>query len=141
MKVAVLGTAFNIKAYEDENIYTTLLEGAVNVISGSITRKMQPGQQALINRQHTGISISHVDTDIAVAWKSGRFEFNDNIKTIMRELARWYDLTVVYEGATTEKSFAGSFSRQDSLKDILRQLELTGSIHFDIADKTITVRP
>ncbi|NLU95539.1 FecR family protein [Chitinophaga sp. Ak27] len=141
MKVAVLGTAFNIKAYEEENICTTLLEGAINVSSGSITRKMQPGQQALINREHTGISISRVDTDVAVAWKSGRFEFNDNIKTIMRELARWYDLTVVYEGATTDKSFAGSFSRHDSLKDILRQLELTGSIHFDIADKTITVRP
>lgn len=141
MKVAVLGTAFNIKAYEEENICTTLLEGAVNVISGSITRKMQPGQQALITREHQGINISRVDPDIAIAWKSGRFEFNDNIKTIMRELARWYDLTVVYEGATTEKSFAGSFSRQDSLKDILRQLELTGSIHFDIANKTITVRP
>lgn len=142
MKIAVLGTHFNIMAYEEEkDICTSLLEGAVNIISGTSVRRMQPGQQALVNREHSGISISNADVNAAIAWKEGRFEFNGNIKTIMRELARWYDVQVVYEGEITNKSFAASFSRQDSLNDILQQLALTGSIHFDIADKTITVSP
>lgn len=142
MKIAVLGTHFNIMAYEEENdICTSLLEGAVNVISGTSVRRMQPGQQALVNREHNGISISNADVNTAIAWKEGRFEFNGNIKTIMRELARWYDLQVIYEGEVTNRSFSATFSRQDSLNDILETLALTGTIHFNIADKTITVSP
>jgi transmembrane sensor len=142
MKIAVLGTHFNIMAYEEENnICTSLLEGAVNVISGTSVKRLQPGQQALVNREHNSISISNADVNAAIAWKEGRFEFNGNIKTIMRELARWYDVQVIYEGELTDKSFAATFSRQDNVKDILQQLELTGSIHFDINNKTITVSP
>jgi transmembrane sensor len=142
MKIAVLGTHFNVMAYEEEkDICTSLLEGAVNVISGASVRRMLPGQQALVNREHNGISISNADVNAAIAWKEGRFEFNGNIKTIMRELARWYDLQVIYEGDASNRSFAGTFSRQDSLHDILEQFELTGTIHFNIADKTITVSP
>ncbi|MEC5144955.1 FecR domain-containing protein [Chitinophaga sp. 212800010-3] len=142
MKVAVLGTRFNIMAYEEENnICTSLLEGAVNIISGYAVKHMQPGQQALVNRQHDGISISNADVESAVAWKDGRFEFNGNIKSIMRELARWYDVQVVFEGEITNKSFGGSFSRQDKLADILEKLELTGSIHFKLTNNIITVSP
>ncbi|MGO4294532.1 FecR family protein [Chitinophaga sp. RAB17] len=141
-KIAVLGTHFNVMAYEEEkDICTSLLEGGVNIINGTSVRRLLPGQQALVNREHNGISISNADVNAAIAWKEGRFEFNGNIKTIMRELARWYDLQVIYEGEVTNKSFAATFSRQDSLNDILEQLELTGTIHFNIADKTITVSP
>lgn len=142
MKIAVLGTHFNVMAYEEEkDICTSLLEGAVNVICGTSVRHMQPGQQALVNREHNGISISNTDVNAAIAWKEGRFEFNGNIKTIMRELARWYDLQVIYQGEVTNRAFVATFSRQDSLNDILEQLALTGTIHFNIADKTITVSP
>lgn len=142
VKVQVLGTHFNIMAYEEEqNICTSLLEGAVNVISGNTVRQMKPGQQALVNREHNGISISNADVDAAIAWKEGRFEFNGNIKSILREIARWYDVQFIYEGAMSEKAFAATFSRQDSLKEILEKLELTGSIHFKINNKTITVSP
>lgn len=142
IKIAVLGTHFNVKAYEEEqNICTSLLEGAVNVISGNTVRLMKPGQQALVNREHKSISISNADVDAAIAWKEGRFEFNGNIKSIMRELARWYDVQFIYEGEITNKAFGGTFSRQDSLGDILHTLELTGSIHFNIDNKTITVSP
>lgn len=142
MKIEVLGTHFNVMAYEEEqNICTSLLEGAVNVISGNSVRQIKPGQQALVNREHNGISISNADVDAAIAWKNGRFEFNGNIKSILRELTRWYDVQFIYEGAITEKAFAATFSRQDSLAEILNQLELTGSIHFKINDKTITVSP
>ncbi|HEY9260397.1 FecR family protein, partial [Chitinophaga sp.] len=142
MKIAVLGTHFNVMAYEEEKaICTSLLEGAVNVISGASVKRMQPGQQALVNREHNGISISNADVNAAIAWKEGRFEFNGNIQTIMRELARWYDVQVIYEGDITDKAFAATFSRQDSLPDILEQLALTGTIHFNITDNTITVSP
>ncbi|MBO9731522.1 MAG: FecR domain-containing protein [Chitinophaga sp.] len=142
MKIAVLGTHFNVMAYEEENnICTSLLEGAVNILSGTSVKRLLPGQQALVNREHAGISISNADVNNAIAWKEGRFEFNGNIQAIMRELARWYDIQVVYEGSVTDRAFAASFSRQEGLPEILQQLELTGSIHFNIAGNTVTVGP
>ncbi|WP_143306152.1 FecR family protein [Chitinophaga vietnamensis] len=142
MKIAVLGTRFNVMSYEDENnSCTSLLEGAINIISGTVVKRMAPGQQALVAYEHNNIRISNADVEAAIAWKEGRFEFNGNISSIMRELARWYDLQVVFEGKITNNDYAGSFSRNDRLEDILRQLELTGSIHFNIKNNVVTVSP
>ncbi|MDQ0108475.1 ferric-dicitrate binding protein FerR (iron transport regulator) [Chitinophaga terrae (ex Kim and Jung 2007)] len=140
-KVVVLGTQFNIKAYqEEEQEYTTLLQGAVNVDNGHNIKRLQPGEQAAIS-DGDQIRIRKPDIETTTAWKEGKFRFNDNIQVIMRELARWYDFKVVYVGTVTSRSYEASFSRKDSLEEILHQLEMTGDIHFSITDKTITVSP
>ncbi|RFS20213.1 FecR family protein [Chitinophaga silvatica] len=140
-KVTVLGTRFNVKAYEEEeNEYTTLLQGAVAIHNGNNVKKLAPGQQALVSKSDN-ILIREKDINAVMAWKDGRFEFDDNIQVIMRELARWYNVEVKYEGTVTSRYYAAGFSRHESLKDILQQLEETGSIHFSITDKTVTVSP
>jgi hypothetical protein len=81
------------------------------------------------------------DVDEATAWKSGRFEFNGNIKGIMRQIARWYDVDVRFEGDISDKAFGGAISRKANVSEVLKILELTGSVHFSIDGRTITVTP
>ncbi len=142
-EIKVLGTHFNISSYADEpQLKTTLLEGSVEIKRESMTKRLKPGQQASIGQgsKDQGISIKDVDTRAAVAWKDGRFEFNDNIKDIMRQIARWYDVDVQYEGDIEDKSFAGSIPRENNVSEVLRVLELTGKIRFSIEGRTIIVK-
>nr|WP_295930597.1 FecR family protein [uncultured Dyadobacter sp.] len=143
MEITVLGTHFNISSYGDEpTMQTTLLEGSVRVKKDEITKVLTPGQQA---RVATGesvpeIAVKTVDTESVVAWKEGRFEFNGNIREIMRQISRWYDLDVKYEGNVERKSFAGTISRKNNVSEVLKMLELTGGIQFRIDDRRITVK-
>ncbi len=142
-EVKVLGTHFNISSYADEpQLKTTLLEGSVEIKHESTTKRLKPGQQALIgqNTKNQEISIKNVDTGAAVAWKDGRFEFNDNIREIMRQIARWYDVEVQYEGNMEDKSFAGAIPRENNVSEVLRMLELTGKIRFSVEGRTIIVK-
>ncbi len=142
-EVKVLGTHFNISSYADEpQLKTTLLEGSVEIKRESITKRLKPGQQASIsqNSKDQEISIKNVDTRAAVAWKDGRFQFNDNIKDIMRQIARWYDVEVQYEGNIENKSFAGSIPRGNNVSEVLRMLEYTGGIRFSVEGRTVIVK-
>ncbi len=142
-EVKVLGTHFNISSYADEpQLKTTLLEGSVEIKHESTTKRLKPGQQALIgqNSKDQEISIKNVDTRAAIAWKDGRFEFNNNIKDIMRQIARWYDVEVQYEDDIEDKSFGGSIPRANNVSEVLRMLELTGEIRFAVEGRTIIVK-
>jgi transmembrane sensor len=142
-EVRVLGTHFNISSYSDEpQIKTTLLEGSVEIKREGILKTLHPGQQARIQQRskEPGISIENVKVSSTIAWKEGRFEFNDNIKDIMRQIARWYDVKILYEGTVGDKSFAGAIPRKKNVSEVLKMLELTGGIRFTIDDRTIIVR-
>ncbi|TLV02139.1 FecR family protein [Dyadobacter luticola] len=142
-EITVLGTHFNISSYcEEANIQTTLLEGSVKVEKGDVAKILSPGQQARIafGEQQPNIAVKLVDTESVVAWKEGRFEFNGNIREIMRQISRWYDLDVTYEGNVEKKSFAGTISRKNNVSEVLKMLELTGGIQFRIEDRKITVK-
>jgi ferric-dicitrate binding protein FerR (iron transport regulator) len=137
--VEVLGTSFNINSYSDEpSVNTTLMEGSVKITSlsgGDITLK--PGQQARLKESIT--ILNDVDTDEIVAWKTGWFQFNRaDLPTIMRQVSRWYDVEVLYEGKISKKSFSGIVSRENDISDILKIMENAG-IGFRIEGKKITV--
>jgi len=140
--IEVLGTHFNINAYPDETeITTTLLEGSVKVSKPSTFQSelLTPGQQA---RVAANIQVSDVDVTGAVAWKNGYFSFsNENIETIMRNISRWYDVDVKYQKNTTREEFVGSVSRYENVSQVLNMLQLTGSVHFRIEGRRITVMP
>lgn len=140
--VEVLGTHFNISAYKnDPAVRTTLLEGSVKVTerASGKSRILSPGQQASL-AAGSGIRVMAADLALATAWKDGKFVFDgDNIQSIMRKIARWYDVEVIYEGDMGNKSFSGSVSRFVNVSDVLRKLELTGIIHFKIEERRITV--
>jgi len=143
--VQVLGTHFDVNAYDDEStIKTTLLEGSVKVSTGDHVALLQPGQQSQVSiaaGNITGIfkGIQSVDTDEAVAWKNGSFQFDkDDIKTVMRQFSRWYDVEVVYQGNIKERAISGSMHRNLSAAKALELLSLA-NVHFIIDGKKIIV--
>ena len=138
-EIAVLGTHFNIMAYANEQaMAVTLLEGAVNVSRNGVMKKLQPGQQARIPANNN-ITVTNVDISEAVAWKNGFFIFEHaDITMVMRQLERWYDIEVVYEGPPPSMRFGGGMQRSLPLSRVLNILE-KNQVLFKIDGRKITV--
>jgi transmembrane sensor len=141
VEVRVLGTHFNISAYNDDNeITTTLLEGAVQVTKNNSQSLLKPGQQAVIGNASDNIMVSAADVDDAIAWKNGYFTFNDDdITGIMKKVSRWYDVDIIYKGGTGNQKFGGTFYRSKSITELLHHLEKIGKIHFTTEGRRIIV--
>lgn len=141
MQVQVTGTHFNVNAYADEAaVRTTLLEGSVNVKKGMQQATLQPGQQVEVGAEGLG-KAKTIDVEEVVAWKNGLFSFNgDDLAGIMRQLARWYNIEVRYEGAVPKRLFAGQVFRNMKLSETLKVLELSG-IRFRVEGGTLIVIP
>lgn len=146
-EIEVLGTHFNVNAYDDEaSIKTTLLEGMVKVsvpaLAGNQSQKfLQPGQQAGINKEGKINVMDNADTEEAVAWKNGRFQFKStDLKTILRQISKWYDVDVEYKG-NVNLHFTGQLTRNENVSKVFEQLALTGEVHFRIDGKRIIVSP
>lgn len=132
-EVEVLGTHFNINAYADEPaINTTLLEGSVRVtgLETHNTRLITPGQQAQVKADGQIELNKTVNIDQVMAWKNGIFNFDDaDLPTVLRQLSRWYDIDIVYEGAVPQREFGGKMQRDLNLSQILRILE-KNNVHY-----------
>lgn len=122
MMVTVLGTRFNVSAYEGEPLLVTLLQGSVKLNKGTAEALLKPGQQADIT---SAITVNNnVNTEAVMAWKQGYFELEGaSVKKIMNQLSRWYDVPVVYDGVITERKFGGQLSHTSSLSDIIKVLQ------------------
>jgi ferric-dicitrate binding protein FerR (iron transport regulator) len=141
-EVEVLGTHFNINAYENEAIVrTTLLEGSVKVNHSTSTSQLKPGQQLQLSKQGQVEIVNKADLEETMAWKEGRFQFeNADIHYVMRQIARWYDVEVEFKGDIT-RHFGGAISRNVNVTKVLNLLELTGEVNFKVAGKKIIVMP
>jgi ferric-dicitrate binding protein FerR (iron transport regulator) len=135
-----LGTHLNINAYDDEPaISTTLIEGSIRIAKGSASTILKPGQQATIATNEKAFQISTIDPETAVAWKNGYFYFDRaDIQTVMREMARWYNVQVIYKGALPKTTFKGKVYRNINASEALKILSFFGA-HFQIEGKTIKV--
>ena len=122
----VLGTHFNVNSYNDEaTSYITLLEGAVKVTQGVATAVLKPGQQANVSAKIA--VIPQVDTYAAVAWKDGLFSFQDQpLQTVLKQVARWYDINIIYERGIPDIIFFGEIQSNVSLGQMLHFLERSG---------------
>jgi ferric-dicitrate binding protein FerR (iron transport regulator) len=123
VQVQVLGTHFNVNGYDDEaDIKVTLLEGSVKITSGNRSGLLKPGQQAQVAPEAGMGSIriqNEVDLDEVVAWKNGIFNFtNVDLPIIMRQLARWYDVDIIYEGEIPARKFEGKIQRNLNLGQV-----------------------
>ena len=139
MEVEVLGTHFNVMAYDDENsMNTTLLEGSVKISKGVIKKMLVPGQQSVINS--TGeINIVDADMEEVMAWKNGWFQFNAaDIKTVMRQISRWYAVEVVYEGKIPDGHYSGAVSRDNDIFQVLKIMQ-SGGVRFTIEGRKVIV--
>lgn len=140
--IEVLGTHFNVHAYANEAVVkTTLLEGSVAVSFKNQKSILKPGQQSNVSDNFTKIKIREVDTDEAIAWKNGRFKFdNADLKTVMRQLERWYGIKVEYRGDVSDVRFSGGTFMNKNLSEVLKVLELS-NIKFKVEGRTIIVYP
>lgn len=141
--VIVLGTEFNISSYSDEDeMFTTLVEGSVEVDNGVYNEILAPGQQTIINIKNDQLDLRNVDVSYYTAWKNGAFIFNkEPLGKMMKTLSRWYDVNVVFEDETKQNIvFSGYLNRGDSVNELLNYLEKTDEVEFEITDGTITVK-
>jgi ferric-dicitrate binding protein FerR (iron transport regulator) len=154
-----IGTSFNINTYSDEdNIRTTLIEGSVRVtplspagggeLSASPDRKrpgvdrgviLKPGQQAELTRNSQLITHNSPDLEEVMAWKNGKFSYsNTDLPTIMRQMARWYDVEVIYQDPINDR-YTVDIPRTVPVSQLFKFIEMSGGVHFKIEGKRITV--
>lgn len=142
-EVKVLGTHFNVMAYpEEQAIYTTLLQGSVKVSQGNLSRMVKPGEESIVNEKTNSITVEKADLDKVMAWKNGRFEFdNSDLPEIMRQLSRWYDVTIDYRLTTNPGKFGGGISKDQTLEEVLKLIEGNGICHFKVEGRKVIVLP
>jgi biopolymer transport protein ExbD len=143
--VEVLGTHFNINSYDNEEYSkTTLLEGSVNIInkkSAAPAKILKPGQQAVIKRGDIQTKIMIADEAQALAWKDGYFLFkNTNIKDVVNELERWYNIDIQYEDEMEFENITGYISRNVKISSVLKMLQLSGIVDYEISGSTIIIK-
>lgn len=157
-RIEVYGTEFNVQSYEDEEaVTTTLIHGSIKLSlrqeSNSRAGKdlaesvlLQPGQSAIVARdagkRSAGIRVEPADTEKIAAWKNGYFRFrNTPLREIMRELSRWYDIEVQYNGDFKNDRYTGYISRHVTLSNVLKIFGESGGLSFLLHDKILEVSP
>jgi len=138
--IKVLGTAFNLTAYNSASSNVTLINGSIQLTNkNKTTKQLIPGQKAEFDGSDMRISQANIEKE--TAWQQGYFYFeHDKIQDIMEQLARWYDIKVIYQGQITKKTFGGSISRDVSLAEALELIKRGAGVEFIIDQKTVTVK-
>jgi len=140
--VEVLGTHFNVNAYDDEpDIKTTLLKGSVKVVQSAARQSvlLKPGQQSAVAGN---IAVADVDASQAIEWQKGYFLFdNETVESMMRKISRWYNIEVEFKGNIRYRKFAGKISKFGNIVQILQVMEKTQVIHFEIEGRRVIVMP
>lgn len=138
--VTVLGTHFNVNAFDDEDaVRVTLLQGSVKVSNSEGTAIIKPGEQATLTSNLKPQTSNNVDLESTMAWKNGIFKFQDiGIESLMKQLARWYDVEVVYQDKPSDR-FVSTIPRDVPASQVFKILETTGRVHFKIEGKKVTV--
>ncbi|WP_200976052.1 FecR family protein [Echinicola sp. 20G] len=143
MRVQVLGTSFNVKAYTDESVTeTVLVEGKVKLLNGTSQETLlSPDEKAVLNKRSKEIAVSEIDAVSATAWINGKYYFNNaRLEDIMTDLARWYDFETKYSSQELrEVRFEGWINRYEELDPILRIIEITNKIKIERNGKELII--
>jgi len=139
-QIRVLGTHFNVNAYHDDGgSKTTLLEGSIRAAGKYAEAIIKPGQQ-VISSGAGRLNINEVDTELAVAWKNDQFMFeSESVRPLMKNVARWYDVEVIYDTDVPDVRFNGAISKFENISAVLKILENTGKIHFQVIGRKVYV--
>ena len=143
VQVQVLGTEFNVRAYSDMNVFeTTLCTGKVDVSDGKSSMILSPSQQAVYHKVNGRLEKRKVNTYLYTAWKDGLFVFdNERLENILSTLSRWYNVNVFYENnAVKDYHFSGRLERYNDFEKVLKMIEKTTSISFEIKDRNVVVK-
>lgn len=145
MDVRVLGTTFDVNTYEDQGkVFVVLKEGLVEVLAkGNESRIITPGQMALLDvfDLGAGIQVEKCDVDVYTAWKQGSYSFrNMPLREMLKQVSRYYDVTIVYEDGFEEEYYTGDISRDISLESLLSVIENSTSVSFKLERKTVYIQ-
>ncbi|MBU2903907.1 FecR family protein [Arenibacter algicola] len=142
-ELEVLGTQFNIKAYKDEsNVYTTLVEGKVQINTLKAKQLLKPNEQLNLNILNSEISVELVDVQNEISWINGIFSFKGKpLKDIMKVLSRWYDVDIIFENKDLESiKFKGTLNKHQAIEEILSIMKSNSINNYEIKDKTIIIK-
>ena len=140
-QVEVLGTSFNVKAYE--NIETTLVEGKVCIRTNSLTETiLNPGEQGVVTKESSEITVKQVDTRLYTSWVKGMFAFRSlSLEEIMKTFERWYNVTVTFENdELKQRRFTGNLRRNEEINPHLDVISLTTNVEFEFSGEKILVK-
>lgn len=142
VEVKVLGTHFNIMSYaEERQTQVSLAEGSVLIDLGEASKNLIPGQQASIKKGSRHISLRSLEIEEVIDWKNGLFQFdNTPLDQVMRQIKRWYNVEIIYEGTRPDIYITGIISRSNNVSKILALIEETGGVDFEIGNKQIIVK-
>jgi ferric-dicitrate binding protein FerR (iron transport regulator) len=140
--IEVLGTSFNIMAYNDENAErATLVDGSIRYLHGNDQTLLKPEEQSVLDANGSLKTLKEVNIAEITAWKNGYFHFDHaSLETTMRQIARWYDISVNYEGSVPAQQFVGKIQRNMPLSSLLKNLS-NDHIHFKLEGRNLTVMP
>lgn len=140
VNLEVLGTTFNVNAYDDEeDIKTTLLEGKVNVRTFNTETLLTPGNQVVVRTHGQPQLVSVSNFDQFVAWKNGYFYFDHaSVQSIIRQFNRWYNLDIIAPNSVSQRTFSGKISRNTKLIDVLKLMDMS-AIQYSIKDKKVII--
>lgn len=138
-QIKVLGTHFNVMAYKDEPAtYATLLEGAIQLVHGTSSTMLAPGEQGQVNREGA-VKVKKVDTQLATAWLKGKLPMeNMEIHAFLREVSRWYDVDIKYKTQIPSQTFSGNLNRNVPLAHILAALKANG-VQSQLKERTLII--
>lgn len=140
-RIDVLGTSFNVQAYENGRMATTLLTGSVKVSRNGASITLKPSQQALTTQEGTLQLVRNADLDEVMAWKNGLFWLNGtDMATLAKQLSLWYDVEIIIRGNISQR-FTGTIPRNVKASRVFEVLQETGSLHYTIEDGRIIVSP
>lgn len=141
IEIKVLGTAFNVSAFPDEDVVTTtLVSGAVEVATSHRSVQLQPGKQAVVQEGVDDIVVSEVDVELYASWRAGVFKFDKMTLTdICTRLSRWYDVDFVFEGESGQERFTGGTWKYVPLKDFLSKIERVTDVSFQFENNRVRV--
>jgi ferric-dicitrate binding protein FerR (iron transport regulator) len=150
LTIKVLGTRFDVSGYDNEPVRkTVLVEGSVSILYKGTSTYLEPGMQAQVNRRAAtdnrtpALTVAPANIEQTLAWKNGFFAFtNADLPTVMRQIARWYDVDVTYEGSIPKDAFEfnGKIGRTLTLDQVLKLLTKT-RVHYTIEGRQLTIRP
>ncbi|MBO9660533.1 MAG: DUF4974 domain-containing protein, partial [Chitinophagaceae bacterium] len=141
--VEVLGTHFNVEAYAgDPKINTTLAEGSVRVVKGNSVTYIKPGQTAVNELSAPDCRVKKADLETVLAWRNGMFYFKDErIEDIMKKVSRIYNVQVEFAGDIRDKRFWATYPIDRGLENLLKNLEQTNAVQFDLQPGKLIVKP
>ncbi|WP_333889482.1 FecR family protein [Sphingobacterium siyangense] len=141
-RIEVTGTVFNVRAYYGEaEVETSLVEGGVNMSNHRQMMRIFPGEQVLSISADAEMKKNKINLETTIGWIKGDFVFeNKNIRAIMKDVERWYNVDITFEGNISSKTYGGSFTKEKGLKELLNQLAKITGCSFNIQGRRVMVK-